>query len=335
MREVFARNPLPWEISCADSQEQPPQQADHAVEWAAPFEKTTMTDSSTTVPQSMYCRRCGYRLAGLSENRCPECGTPFDPADRRTYLPAQHSWQVRRWVRRLVTLLVGLILLVALFVAACIGWLFWNFYPDWKAEQPGIARVKALGGRLYGTYGHNTSLLTDLSGPFRYLHGRTHAVDLSGTQATDTDLAQLQGLGALKSLYLDGTPIADSGLVHVVSLQTLTVLSLRDTKVAGQGLTHLGNLACLDTLDLSGPGTTDATLRHLVNARPPRLACLELNNASISTAGLVSLKQLPALRSVFLEHTWIKPQDVASLRQRGQIPFECNWWRRHHLREWP
>lgn len=26
------------------------------------------------------CRSCGYDLRGLSESRCPECGTPFDPA---------------------------------------------------------------------------------------------------------------------------------------------------------------------------------------------------------------------------------------------------------------
>jgi hypothetical protein len=26
------------------------------------------------------CLECGYNLTGLSEPRCPECGTPFDPA---------------------------------------------------------------------------------------------------------------------------------------------------------------------------------------------------------------------------------------------------------------
>ena len=26
------------------------------------------------------CRRCEYDLRGLSEPRCPECGTPFDPS---------------------------------------------------------------------------------------------------------------------------------------------------------------------------------------------------------------------------------------------------------------
>jgi uncharacterized membrane protein HdeD (DUF308 family) len=33
----------------------------------------------------MYCRSCKYELPGLDKKRCPECGTPFDPADPRTF----------------------------------------------------------------------------------------------------------------------------------------------------------------------------------------------------------------------------------------------------------
>jgi hypothetical protein len=34
----------------------------------------------------MFCRQCLYPLDGLPENRCPECGLPFSPADPATYL---------------------------------------------------------------------------------------------------------------------------------------------------------------------------------------------------------------------------------------------------------
>ena len=37
------------------------------------------------MPCTMTCLKCGYVLAGISTNRCPECGRPFDPADSRTF----------------------------------------------------------------------------------------------------------------------------------------------------------------------------------------------------------------------------------------------------------
>jgi len=33
------------------------------------------------------CTACGYCLRGLTESRCPECGTYFDPEQRITTLP--------------------------------------------------------------------------------------------------------------------------------------------------------------------------------------------------------------------------------------------------------
>jgi hypothetical protein len=34
----------------------------------------------------VYCRKCKYDLRrSVRQQRCPECGRPFDPRDRRTY----------------------------------------------------------------------------------------------------------------------------------------------------------------------------------------------------------------------------------------------------------
>jgi hypothetical protein len=56
-----------------------------------------------TLRAPMYCRQCGYRLFGLSENRCPECGQAFDPANRGTYL----RYPPLAWWERVVLLLAG------------------------------------------------------------------------------------------------------------------------------------------------------------------------------------------------------------------------------------
>ncbi|UCC29755.1 MAG: hypothetical protein JSU86_16310 [Phycisphaerales bacterium] len=45
-------------------------------------------------PVEKYCRNCLYNLRGLPENRCPECGSAFDPED-----PTSH-YLVRGWWRR-------------------------------------------------------------------------------------------------------------------------------------------------------------------------------------------------------------------------------------------
>jgi hypothetical protein len=56
------------------------------------------------VPLEATCASCGYCLRGLASHICPECGTPFDPADPLTFVSPtnSHGWQrlaapPRRW----------------------------------------------------------------------------------------------------------------------------------------------------------------------------------------------------------------------------------------------
>ncbi len=61
-----------------------------------------MTDSGPTDtfdPDTAACVRCGYALRDLPENRCPECGTAFDPADPTTYAGGGHESRAYRLVR--------------------------------------------------------------------------------------------------------------------------------------------------------------------------------------------------------------------------------------------
>jgi hypothetical protein len=46
----------------------------------------------------MFCRGCGYNLAGLSEQRCPECGRRFNPRNSFSFDRTDRAARVRsRW----------------------------------------------------------------------------------------------------------------------------------------------------------------------------------------------------------------------------------------------
>jgi len=51
---------------------------------------TLQADCSDTGSfDGLYCPTCEYPLTGLPENRCPECGTTFDPAELRRKLSTE------------------------------------------------------------------------------------------------------------------------------------------------------------------------------------------------------------------------------------------------------
>lgn len=79
------------------------------------------------------CKRCGYDVHGLPENRCPECGTKFDPAERERILARISSPPPKPRYRRIAALIV---VLLALFVVASM--FFWR-----QASRAGVGGVAA------------------------------------------------------------------------------------------------------------------------------------------------------------------------------------------------
>ena len=65
------------------------------------------------------CIGGGYRLEGLVDNRCPECGRTFDPADSFTF---DHGQRLpRRWLMiALLTTLLGSAAMIAFRVALAV-----------------------------------------------------------------------------------------------------------------------------------------------------------------------------------------------------------------------
>lgn len=65
------------------------------------------------------CIGCGYRLHGLTQDRCPECGRSFDPDDWRTFHHGQRLQ--RRWLMiAVVPTAIGSAAMIAFRVALAI-----------------------------------------------------------------------------------------------------------------------------------------------------------------------------------------------------------------------
>jgi hypothetical protein len=79
------------------------------------FEKVVLLDR-----RAFTCKQCGYDLQGLTEARCPECGTAFDPAERERILARIASPPPKPKYRRLAALVV--VLLVLAVVAGMAVW---------------------------------------------------------------------------------------------------------------------------------------------------------------------------------------------------------------------
>lgn len=56
---------------------------DDLITAATPLHPPRITPAARPVPDlGLTCEECGYPLRGLPDDRCPECGEPFDLADR-------------------------------------------------------------------------------------------------------------------------------------------------------------------------------------------------------------------------------------------------------------
>jgi hypothetical protein len=77
------------------------------------------------VPLMARCRGCRYPLRGLRENRCPECGRVFDPAEPRTMRLPHRPARLVRWLLRPQTWLGRSLLPIAVIAAA------------WGSREPG------------------------------------------------------------------------------------------------------------------------------------------------------------------------------------------------------
>jgi uncharacterized membrane protein len=92
------------------------------------------------------------------------------------------------------------------------------------------------------------------------------SVDLSGSDATDGDLAELAGFPHLTSIDLSRTSVVGSGLEALAGLDFLTRVNLYGTQLTDTGLEHLAGMASLESVYLWETDVTEEGVARLRDA---------------------------------------------------------------------
>ncbi len=197
--------------------------------------------------------------------------------------------------RRFQFSLRSLLVLVVVVAVPC-SWLAVEMK---KAKEQGeaVRAVRDLHGSVHYDYESEDPFGTSWPPPgpvwLRNLVGHDVLSDvnwviLEGTNVTDADLYQLNGLPLLRVLNLKGTKVTDAGLEHLKELRQLRVLTLDSTKVTNAGLECVEGLTELRNLSLDETDVTDAGLKHL--RRLTQLEVLSLGEIRITDQGVKNLQ---------------------------------------------
>ena len=87
-----------------------------------------------------FCLACGYPLSYLPENRCPECGRPFNPTDPRTMSLAK---PLKPWQRRLLKPTSWPTVTFAILAAILMAWL--SGWPTLEPVRPYVLSQEVIG----------------------------------------------------------------------------------------------------------------------------------------------------------------------------------------------
>jgi len=137
------------------------------------------------------------------------------------------------------------------------------------------------------------------------------------SKASDATLRVFTNLPDVREVWLPFTRITDEGLAHLARLSNLKRLNLANTSVGDEGVSHLKGLTSLEALDLSGTAVSDhglAALKGLRNLQDLKLRCDALSSSSVTDAGLRSVGELKALKTLQLPGASITDAGLARLQ---------------------
>lgn len=203
----------------------------------------------------------------------------------RLLSPRRLFWLVVAWMVLVVLLGLGTIAIYKISV---------------DAQRARIAKVEALGGRLYSIPGNDTgwtparllgeaweppavnALLVDSpAGPdFPVLlkeaghFSGLEVIHLQGVPLTDDQLKSLANRRSLKFLAVSGSDITNAGLISLENCSKLEMLDLRVTRITDRAIESLAKIKSLTHVDLRHTHVTNTAAARLQQALPnARIFC--------------------------------------------------------------
>jgi hypothetical protein len=262
----------------------------------------------TTTPR-IFCKGCGYALVGLQSTQCPECGRGFDLGNRRTFARRPPRRALWRWGRRLL----AVVLLLLLTAGAGMGWL-WR---GWRAEQPTIAWLQALGQRVAFRPIGPERLQWVLGKRFRYLLDRVGAVRIGHLRAAQTEQLDFSSFPQMEVLLTIDCELSGSNLSKLAGLQKLRQLQLYSLRIEKPNLAFLQKLPALSELYLSGNWFPHEGYEHFRGLK--QLKKLEITRTEMNDADLQQLHDLPSLKELILQHNLITYAGLEHLQVLGSM----------------
>lgn len=248
-----------------------------------------MMVTSAPPVRTIYCRNCGYNLAGLEQCRCPECGTAFDPVQPRSYLlrPRRGGW------RKLLHAMVALLLLVSVAAGAGISWL----YKGYQREEAALVKFDSYWRITREPIGP-TWLEKVMPSRFHPWLLRTVSADRQCRRIKDEELAAINELHYLQKLRIYYMWLEDADCPRLGELKDLRTLVLSgNVDLSDEGVKHLLQSPKLRTVQLMGmKKLTNQTVHRLVKL--PELEELDLRFTNVTDASLDELTGLASLRQL-------------------------------------
>lgn len=190
--------------------------------------------------------------------------------------------------------------------------------PDPFSDRAAAEWALALGGKVRALEPNKESYDVWHPAGLPSTEFRVEGISLDNVAAvTDTSIAQVRELTALRDLSIANTAITDTGLVYLKSLTTLRTLNVQGCKLSDKALETLSARTELATL-LAGGNLTDTGLRSLHPLS--KLTSASFTADGPTGSGLDSLiKFSPNLGTLLTENFKVNDNDVGSLKSLGNL----------------